>query len=472
MRLISDMDRIPVLIALAVILLTLSPTAAPRDLARRVESARTAWISGRPSAALEELERALQREPALGPALHLAAGRAALAADLPSAAADHGRQALEAGSDEEQAACMLFEAQWAGGETGLSVRDPIVDLSACGLAPSTLRSLTANALREGEWSAARELLEVLVTVSPADGAARLDLGLLVALEDPPAALAHLEAAVALGGDEGRVASRAAETARAAPPGPLTASYLATLGQELARAGRWSLAEPAFAQAVELQPGFALGHAYLGLARDQVGKDGGPELRRAIGQLPGSSFIHTLLGRHWLSRGNLEEAGAEFEAAAMLDLSDPVPQALLGEVHTLRGDLEAAEAAFRAALGRAPDEAAFWLLLAQHSLSHEIEIATLGIQAARQAILLDPGMAAGWDALGHGHLLLGEGDLAERLLRRSLDLDPSRPSSRYYLGVVFRLQGRHDLAEAQWRSALEIDPEGPFAELALRALQGR
>jgi Flp pilus assembly protein TadD len=88
------------------------------------------------------------------------------------------------------------------------------------------------------------------------------------------------------------------------------------------------------------------------------------------------------------------------------------------------------------------------------------------------VLLDPTLAAGWDALAHGHLLLGEIELSERLLRRSLALDPSRPSSRYHLGYVFHLQGRDDLAEAQWRLSLELDPEGPFAELALRALQGR
>lgn len=467
------MDRIPVLIALAVILLTLSPTAAPRDLRRMIVSARTAWTAGRPSAALAELEEALQREPALGPALHLAAGRAAVAAGLPSTAAKHARRALEGGWNELEAACLLFEARWAGSEAGHALPDHLVDLSECGLAASTLDALAADAMKQGAWSTAHEALQVLVAASPADAEARLDLGLLVALEDPAAALAHLEAAVVLGGGgQALLASRVAEATRAAPPGPPTPAYLVTLGQELARAGRWSLAEPAFARAVQLRPGFALGHAYLGLARDETGKDGGPDLRRAIGLLPGSSLIHTFLGRHWLARGNLEAASAEFETAAILDLADPAPLAHLGEVYSRRGNLESAEAAFRAAVLRAPDEPAFWLLLAQHSLSYEIEIASLGIPAARKAVLLDPTLAAGWDALAHGRLLLGEIELAERLLRRSLALDPGRASSRYRLGVVFHLQGRDDLAEAQWRSALELDPEGPFAELALRALQGR
>ena len=470
MRLITD--RIPVLLALAVILLTLSPTAAPRDLGRMIQSARTAWTASRPSAALAELEAALQREPALGPSLHLAAGRAAVAAGLPSAAAEHARQALEGGWNELQAACLLFEARWAGGERGQALPDHLADLSECGLAASTLHAFAADALKNGDWSTAQEALQVLVVASPADAEARLGLGLLIALEDPAAATAHLEAAVALGGVQALLASRAADVTRAAPPGPPTAAYLVTLGQELARAGRWSLAEPAFARAVQLRPGFALGHAYLGLARDETGKDGGPDLRRALGLLPGSALIHTLLGRHWLARGNLGAARTEFETAAILDFADPAPLAHLGEVYSRRGDLESAEAAFRAAVDRAPDEPAFWLLLAQHSLGNEIEIVSLGIPAARKVVLLDPTLAAGWDALALGHLLLGEIELSERLLRRSLALDPGRASSRYHLGVVFRLQGRDDLAEAQWRSTIELDPEGPFAELALRALQGR
>ncbi|MGH2605705.1 MAG: tetratricopeptide repeat protein [Anaerolineales bacterium] len=466
------MDRIPVLIALAMILLTLSPTAAPRDLGRMIESARRAWTAGRPSAALEDLEEALQREPALGPALHLAAGRAAVAAGLPAAAAEHARQALEGGWNESEAACLLFEARWAGNEAGQALPVRIADLSQCGLAASTLDALAADAMKNGAWPMAEEALQVLVAASPADAEARLNLGLVIALENPAAALAHLEAAVALGRGQALLASRVADAARAAPPGPPTPSYLVVLGQELARAGRWSLAEPAFARAVELRPGFALGHAYLGLARDEAGKDGGADLRRALGLLPGSSLIHTFLGRHWLARGNLAAASAEFQTAAILNLADPAPLAHLGEVYLLQGDLESAEAAFRAAVLRAPDEPAFWLLLAQHSLSHEIEVESLGIVAARKVVLLDPSLAAGWDALGHGHLLLGETELAERLLRRSLALDPGRVSSRYRLGVVFRLQGRDDLAETQWRSVLELDPGGPFAHLALRALQGR
>lgn len=465
------MDRIPILIALAVILLTLSPTAAPRDLARMVGAAGRAWASGRPAAALAALEAALKREPGLGPSLHLAAGRAALAADLPAAAADHARAALDAIGDEALPACLLIEARRAGAETRAPF-DGAADLTECDFAAPTLREIAAGAVKSGAWPEARRSLLALLEASPADAEARLELGLLIALDDPSAAAAHLEAAVALGAGQERLASHALEIARAAPAGPPSAAYLVALGQELARAGRWSLAEAAFARSVELRPDFALGHAYLGLARDESGKDGGADLRRALGLLPGSSLIHTFLGRHWLSSNNLEAARAEFEAAATLDLSDPSPLAHLGEVHALRGDFESAEAAFRAAVGRAPNQPAFWLLLAQHSLSREIEIDSLGIPAARQAVLLDPGLAAAWDLLGLGHLLLGDIDLAERLLRRSLELDPAQPGSRYRLGVVFRLQGRQALAEAQWRSTLELDPDGPFAEFALRALQGR
>jgi tetratricopeptide (TPR) repeat protein len=248
-----------------------------------------------------------------------------------------------------------------------------------------------------------------------------------------------------------------------------ADLQARIGLALARQGRWRLAERSLELAVEANPDFASAHAYLGLARDQLGMDGGPELQIALRLSPLSPSVHAFLGRHWQAAGNLPAARVEFERVAMLDDRDPAVMAQLGDVYAAMGDLEAAEIAFRAAVQRAPLDPSFWLLLAQHSLQREIEIDTLGIPAARQAVHLDRGMAAAWDALGYGHALLGDMDLADRLLRVALVLGPERAATHYHLGIVLQTQGHLDAAALEWRAAVEFDPQGPFGALARRAL---
>jgi tetratricopeptide (TPR) repeat protein len=184
------------------------------------------------------------------------------------------------------------------------------------------------------------------------------------------------------------------------------------------------------------------------------------------------LIHAWLGRHWKSRGDLATALGEFEIAAFLAPDDPAVAAQLGEIYSDLGDLEAAEAAYRAAVDRAPTDPGFWLLLAQHSLGHEIEVDTLGIPSARQVVRLDPDFAAGWDALGFGHLLLGDTEVAGRLLHRALASDSSSAAAHYHLGLLFRVRQELDLAAAEWKACLVLDPEGPYGELARRALEGR
>lgn len=413
------------------------------------------------------MERAIELEPALGASLQLVAAQAALRSGDSTAALAHAAQALQMGASEADIQCVVMAAELAEGDGPLTAGGPIAQWRSCELDPSSLRSLAELAIAHGDWETARSVLEARVEAHPDDPEAQFDLGLLLAAEDPEAAPPYLHAAIASAGGDLSAEAILAELLTSRGAG--RADLQARIGLALARQGRWRLAERSLQLAVEARPDFASAHAYLGLAQDQLGVDGGPELQVALRLSPLSPTVHAFLGRHWQAAGNLAAARMEFERVAMLDDRDPAVMAQLGEVYAAMGDLEAAEVAFRAAVERAPLDASFWLLLAQHSLQREVEIDTLGIPAARQAVHLDPGLAAGWDALGYGHALVGDVDLADRLLRVALAIDPRRASTHYHLGIVFQTQGDSDTAALEWRSALDLDPGGPYGALARRAL---
>ncbi|MEX0788204.1 MAG: tetratricopeptide repeat protein [Anaerolineales bacterium] len=460
-------DRWPFWLGLAAVLWALSPTPAPRQLNEIVRAARMAWQSGSATAALIEMERAIELEPTLGAGLELIAAQAALRSGDSASALAHAGQALQMGASVADIQCVLLVAALIGGDDTLTAEVPFDAWKSCELDSPSLRSLAELAMARGDWETAGSALDARAESHLDDPEAQLDLGLFLAVEDPEAAPPYLHAAIAgAGGDPSAEAVLAElQTSRGAGQADLQAR----IGLALARQGRWRLAERALELAVEASPDFASAHAYLGLARDQLGADGGPELQVALRLSPLSPIVHAFLGRHWQGVGNLAAARMEFEKVAMLDDRDPAVMAQLGEVYAAMGDLEAAEMAFRAAVERAPLDPSFWLLLAQHSLQREIEIDTLGIPAARQAVHLDPSLAAGWDALGYGHALLGETDLADRLLRLALSLDPARASTHYHLGLVFHAQGNSDAAALEWRTAMDLDPGGPFGALARRAL---
>jgi cytochrome c-type biogenesis protein CcmH/NrfG len=251
----------------------------------------------------------------------------------------------------------------------------------------------------------------------------------------------------------------------------TPAYLyAQVGQTFSRASEWHLAHEAFLIAVELDPEYAQAWGYLGTAIDNIGSDGETELLEAVRLRPEDPVQLILLAVHYNRKGNAESALPILERAVLLDPENPAIAVEFGQAYTLLGDLENARIAFRQATILAPDEVAFWYLLANFSLRHEIEIETIGLLAARNALILQADSSQGWQELGYAHYLLGNLSLAHRALRRAIEISPTDPTTQYYLGLTYQAQAKTQEAISAWRMAVKISNEHPSAQLAQRALE--
>ena len=122
-------------------------------------------------------------------------------------------------------------------------------------------------------------------------------------------------------------------------------------------------------------------------------------------------------------------------------------------------------AYRSAAEMAADNPDFWLLLAQYSLSKEVEVRTIALPAARNAIALKARNAAGLDALGYGYYLLGNLNMSERILASSVQLDPSLALTQYHLGLLRLAQDQIPRARAALQRAVLLDGGGPVADMA-------
>ncbi len=461
--------RWPHLIVAVVLTLAISPTPVPRPLVAPLRAAAVALAGNRPAAAADWLEAALAFQPDFV-ALHPLAGQAALAGGDPSRALAHLREADRLLPPDPSRTCLLGLALLASGDPTGAIEaweaEPELFLNRADI----LEQLAQVSLELEDRPGAIDALARLVLLVPADPEPRLQLGLLRATLQPETALPDLRLADELAPGGSPIAQSMVRAIEDSRPEQQPAYTLAQVGQALARNEEWQLAAWAFEEALVLQPDYAEVRAYLGLALDRSGRDGLEELQAAAAAAPGTGLPHTFLGLHWSAAGDPERALTEFTLAARLDPTNPALAAELGRAHAQLGDVASAISAYRLATDLAPQDPGFWLLLAEFSLSHEIEIEALALPAARNAAVLRPEEPAALEALGYAYFLLGDLHLSERFLVLSANLSPLRPQLQYRLGLLREAQGDLAAARTAFETAARLDPGGPTGDLAARTLE--
>ncbi len=447
-----------------ILIIALHPTPVPQPLIRALQEGQAALDHNRPEAALESLEHAMAFEPALG-SLHL------LAAEISQATEDYPRVFahldLYVPLNETNLIpnCVRSHALLANGdiEKALEIWRPIH--GACPQPASFFRLLTQMSLANADRQTTMYALEQLTALEPNDPVSQLAYGQLLATCHPEDALPTLRHARVLSSEAGRQASPLISTIEETLLLDQEAYTLAQVGQTFAKQGEWRLATWSFESALKLEPTYVEALAFYGLARDQVGEDGSAELQYAIEEAPNAALPHIFLALHWLQASQPERARQELEVAATLDPENPAIAAELGTAYALLGDIQAAKAAYLHATQVAPQDPRFWITLAQFSLNHEIEIATLGLPAARNAVVLDPEDPAAWDFLGYAHTLLENPILAERTLWKAISLRPTRAATQFHLGLFHQMQGDTSRAYAAFEMAALLDPDGVIGQMA-------
>ena len=458
---------LPLLVTL-VLLVIIGPTPIPLPMVTPIGSAIVALESGRPDSALDFLEVAMAFEPALE-GLHTQAAEIALAAGEPMAALEHLEAETSLASLDTTQACLRSRALLAIGNTAEAANIWKEAGDICLKPNQFLQDLSQAYLIEGDPIAAQAILEELAFIEPTDPDIRMSLAVVTATISPELALQHLRLANELDSKDKSLALdliRAIEDAR---PADDRSYSLAQVGQTLVRHGEWTSAVWAFEHALELNPEYVEVRAYLGLALDRAGQNGLEQLKVAVNTTPAAALPRIFLALHWQALNRPERARQQLEIAARLDPTNPVVPAELGTAYAALGDIRPAVAAFRLATELAPEDPRFWLLLAQYSTSNEIEVQTLGLPAARNALALNPDDPAATDTLGYAHFLLGNLHLADRLLWRAINLEPHRAASQLHLGLLRQAQGDLIRARSSLEMAIQLDQDGSISQLAKRVL---
>ncbi|GAB6039868.1 tetratricopeptide repeat protein [Endothiovibrio diazotrophicus] len=227
-------------------------------------------------------------------------------------------------------------------------------------------------------------------------------------------------------------------------------------------GRYQEAEQLYLAILAHQPDHADANHNLGALALQIGNPaaGLPYLKAAAEAAPHHVRFRLDYGEGLLAAGRPDEALQTAERALPEGGDDVAATRALAEraliaVFQTAPPPQALDAAERFA-GRWPDAPIGWTIrFACRQSRGEFEEA---LQAARQAVRLDPTTPDAHSNLGIALQSLGRLEEAEAAYRRALAIRPDFAEAHGNLGRTLRERGRMDEAEAAYRRALAIRPD--------------
>jgi tetratricopeptide (TPR) repeat protein len=329
----------------------------------------------------------------------------------------------------------------------------------------------------GDYAAAIQSLKALLKTQPKDTKLPFELGLLLATQQPEAALPYLAQAadsdISLKPDADNLSQAISQALGENDP----AYTLLAAGRALATLNHWELAIQAFQQACNRRPDYAEAWAYLGEALQHQPPEaeapqnaGLAELQKALALDPHSLVANTFLGLYWQRHQDLERALGAFQTATSLDPQNPVFQAEKGNTLAQMGNLADAQTAYQKAITLAPNDPTYLRQMAVFSLKYEYQLHQLALPAARQAVILNPNDAATLDLMGQVLFKLNDLTDSGRFFERALQSDSQYAPAHLHLGLLLLYQSDPQRAYQELTLARVLDPNGQTAEQSERLLQ--
>jgi Flp pilus assembly protein TadD len=237
-----------------------------------------------------------------------------------------------------------------------------------------------------------------------------------------------------------------------------------VGLALADTENWPLAELAFQHAMDTGAAFGEALAYIGLARDRQGKNGGFAFQQAVSAEPQNPVVQFLWGLHLRARDDLEASRQALVTATVLDPLNPAYYAELGTAYRLMGDLENAERWLWVAADSSSGDPRFAQLLALFYAEEGYQLDSRGLDVLMQ-LGDDPEAQAG---LGLAYYQAGDAGAALAQLDSVLEALPNHARSLYYKAQIALETG--DLQTARDLLTRLVALDSPFSDESRRMLQ--
>ncbi len=441
----------------------------PQAVRRGFQDARIAQEAGQPGAAAEALYRVAEAEP-WRKELWQAAGQNALQAGNLEMAVEALERARAEGSISPDGLVALGDAYLQQGESADALQAWKAAIRTGAPITEAYDKAYHQQRQAGDLIGARLTLTEWLGRMPEDADPLYESGLLLAVMQPDQALPLLlEAAQRDPERAARVETLRKGLNLAAVQGDPVAARM-QVGRSLGTLGEWDLAQVCFEEAVQLDPGYAEAWAFLGEARQQIGREGYADLERAVSLSPDSVVVQALLSVYYRRQGEPEQALPYLEKITEAEPDQALWQMELGNTLAETGDLVAALPYFQKAVQLEPASSLYWMELARFSITNDVDVRGIGLPAAREALQIASTDANVLDMNGQVMYHLGDMASAERFLQRALEIDAANAAAHLHLGQVYIQWQRMQEASAHLEAAARLGGNGPNGVMARRLLE--
>jgi tetratricopeptide (TPR) repeat protein len=329
--------------------------------------------------------------------------------------------------------------------------------------------LTRSYVDQLDYSNAIQVYEAWVGWQPQNAGALYQMGLLLTTRHPQEALPILLKAAKLDVSLSPSVKKIQERINAASGLTDPAAEYLQAGRALGERGEWRLASEALNQAVKTSPSLAEAWAFLGEAKQELGENGKPDLDRAMALNSNSVLVMALEALYLERQGQAASALVYLHAIADKEPDNGIWQMELGHALVQMGDLENALVYYQNAVQVEPDNPTLWRALASFCLVYNDQLDSLGLPAARKAVVLAPNDAQSLDLLGQ--ILVEQGDYysADRFFWRALQNNPDNGAIYLHRGVMYLDQGDTEMAYQSLHRAVDLAGTQPEGQQAQRLL---
>ncbi len=320
------------------------------------------------------------------------------------------------------------------------------------------------------FRAERQSLEEWLATGKAHALEHYELAQLVMTSEPERALQELHIASSMDPAFEPAVQTLTAALNAAAIEPNLARRLVVIGRGLGLVNEWPLAADAFQQAVHADESNAEAWAWLGEARQHTGRSGSEELDTALALDGRDTVVRGLRGLYWKRQGQYSKALAEYLQAAQIEPDNPMWQSSSGEAYALTGDLVSALGSYQAAATLAPNDSAYWRLLALFCADNRVQVLQIGLPAAQKAAELAPSDPQVLDTLGWSYTQAGYLYRGEQTLLKAVQAAPDAALAHLHLAETYLRKGDRASALTEFRLARQLDANGPVGAFATQLLQ--
>ena len=329
--------------------------------------------------------------------------------------------------------------------------------------------ITALQRRIGDVYGAEATLQNANRLFPENGEVLFELGLMLSTTQPESAVQFLTKSQPGNQNDKLLKNALLATLEATNDGVVQSERFLQIGQVLSTFNAWDAAAQAFESSLAEDPESALALAYLGEAKQRLGENGFSEINHALKLAPENEIVNGLAGLYFRRQEKYDLAVFYLDKASQLNQQANVWLIEKGRTYEQMGDLEKAYQLFKDATDLSPEDYTTWKALSVFCITHNYDVETSGLTAARMALSLNPSSSVLADLLGTGLMITGDYDSAERFFLQALRLDPNQSAIFIHLGQLKILQKDFPAAQAYLQQAVDFAPDNRLRDLAIQLL---